>query len=174
VTAFDLRQWNRLSKCFDVWHVISRFSENMMTLLPLTDLHVHSYVLTQCIISQYHNASRLLEIIPFIKREDLSGVTDTWEVLLASDTSSRMQGWEIQVVLGTFAELRKATISFACSVCQKGTTRLPLDGFSWNFIFRTFRKPVDKIQDSLKSDKDNGYFPQRPMYVYGNISLNSS
>jgi hypothetical protein len=41
--------------------------------------------------------------------------------------------------LGSFAKLRKATISFDMSVCPSvclnGTTRLPLDGFLWNFIF---------------------------------------
>ena len=33
-------------------------------------------------------------------------------------------------VLGAFAKLRKATISFVMSVRPHGTTRLPLDGFS--------------------------------------------
>jgi len=33
---------------------------------------------------------------------------------------------------------------------------------------------VEKIQVSLKSDKNNGYFTLRPMYIYDNISLNSS
>ena len=40
------------------------------------------------------------------------------------------------------------------SVRQHGTTRLPLDGFSWNLII--FRKSVEKIQFSLKSDNNNG------------------
>jgi len=37
-----------------------------------------------------------------------------------------------------------------------------------------FRKSVEKIQVSLKYDKNNGYFTCRPMYIYGNISLSSS
>jgi len=41
--------------------------------------------------------------------------------------------------LGTFAKLRKATISFE-SVRPHGTTRLPLDGFSLNFISVDFSK----------------------------------
>jgi len=36
------------------------------------------------------------------------------------------------------------------SVRPHGTTRLPLEGFSWNFIFDYFRKYVEKIQVSLK------------------------
>jgi len=37
--------------------------------------------------------------------------------------------------LGAFAKLRKATISLVMSVPPHGTTRLPLDGFSWNLTF---------------------------------------
>jgi hypothetical protein len=35
------------------------------------------------------------------------------------------------------------------------------------------RKSIQKIQVSLKSDKNDGYFTWRPMYIY-DISLNSS
>jgi hypothetical protein len=38
-------------------------------------------------------------------------------------------------------------------------------------IFRTF---VEKIEVSLRFDKNNGYFTRRPMYIYDNISLGSS
>ena len=37
-----------------------------------------------------------------------------------------------------------------------------------------FRKYVDKSQVSLKSDKNNEYFAGRPLYMYDNISVNSS
>jgi len=44
------------------------------------------------------------------------------------------------LLLVDFTKLRKATISFVMSVrpsvCTHGTTRLPPDGFSWNFIFK--------------------------------------
>jgi hypothetical protein len=36
-----------------------------------------------------------------------------------------------------------------------------------------FRKYVEKIQISLKCDKNNGYFTWRPVYIYDNISLHS-
>ena len=36
-----------------------------------------------------------------------------------------------------------------------------------------FRKSLDKIPVSLKSDKHNGYFTWRPMYIYDNILINS-
>jgi len=44
------------------------------------------------------------------------------------------------------------------SVRQHGTTRLLLDGFSWNFYLSTFRKYVEKIHVALKTNKNNGYF----------------
>ena len=42
--------------------------------------------------------------------------------------------------LGACTELRKATVSFVAFLCPYGTTRLPLDGFSWNLIFENFSK----------------------------------
>jgi len=51
-----------------------------------------------------------------------------------------------------------ASSCLACpSVRPHGTTRLSLYGFSWYLIFGCFRKSVEKIQASLKSDKNNGY-----------------
>jgi hypothetical protein len=44
------------------------------------------------------------------------------------------------------------------SVCPHGTTWLPLDGFSQNLILEYFKKSVKKVQVSLKSDNNNGYF----------------
>jgi hypothetical protein len=47
-------------------------------------------------------------------------------------------------VLGAFANLRKETIRFVTPVCLSvrphGTTRLPLYGFPWNFVFEYFSK----------------------------------
>jgi hypothetical protein len=51
---------------------------------------------------------------------------------------------QIELNLGAFAKLRKATIRFVMSVCPSvsplGTTRILLDGFSWNFIFEYLSK----------------------------------
>ena len=38
--------------------------------------------------------------------------------------------------------------------------------------FRLFRKSVEKIKISLKSDKNNGYFTQRRSDIFDDISLN--
>jgi hypothetical protein len=56
------------------------------------------------------------------------------------------------------------------SVRQHVRNRLPLDGFSR--ILNIFRKHVEKIQVSLKSDYNNGYFTWRPIYIFYHISLN--
>jgi hypothetical protein len=76
-------------------------------------------------------------------------------------------------LLGAWAKLRKATVSFAMSAVRQHRTGIPLDRFSWNLMC-IFRKSVEKTQVSLKSDKKNGYFTWRRFYVYDNNSLNSS
>jgi hypothetical protein len=43
---------------------------------------------------------------------------------------------------------------------------------TWHLSF--FRKSVEKIYVSLKSDKNNGYFTRRSLDIFDNISLNSS
>jgi hypothetical protein len=74
------------------------------------------------------------------------------------------------IFLGAFAKLRKAIISFGWSVCPSlcpnGTTRLQMNGFSWNLMFDIFQKSDDKIQVSLKSDKFNGYFTWRTTHIF--------
>ena len=47
-----------------------------------------------------------------------------------------------------------------------------LTDFNGYLHLRPLRKSVEKIQVSLKSDNNNGYFTWRPMYIYENISLN--
>ena len=77
------------------------------------------------------------------------------------------------LLLAEFAKFRNATVSFVMfvrpSVCPLGTTRLPLDGFSWNLIFECFLKVC---RGSLIPDKINGYFTWRPMYILDSISPN--
>jgi len=41
-------------------------------------------------------------------------------------------------------------------------------------IWGSFQKPVEKFQASLKSDKNNGYFTLKPLYIFDYISLISS
>ena len=72
----------------------------------------------------------------------------------ASDIRSHQHG---TFFLGTFANLRKANISFVMSVrpsscsCVRlhGTTRLSLDGFSINLIFQFFFKVCPENQSFI-------------------------
>jgi hypothetical protein len=42
------------------------------------------------------------------------------------------------------------------------------------FDIRGFFENLSRVQVSLKYEKNNGKFTLRPMYIYDNISLNSS
>jgi len=55
---------------------------------------------------------------------------------------------------GTDAKVRKETISFVVFVSLRGTTRLPLDGFSWNLlsIYRTLSRKFE-VHWNLKREK---------------------
>jgi len=48
--------------------------------------------------------------------------------------------------------------SVRLSVCARGVTRLPLVDFHEIWYLTMFRKSVEKIQFSLKSDKNEGFF----------------
>jgi hypothetical protein len=79
-------------------------------------------------------------------------------------------------VLGAF--VRKWAISFAMSV--RPSVRMEQLGSHWTgfheiwdlyiYIF----KSVKKTQILLQRDQNNGQFTRRPMYIYDNISMNSS
>ena len=79
--------------------------------------------------------------------------------------------------LGAFAKLHKATISFVMSVCS--SVRIEQLGSHWTdfheiWYMSIFRKSVEKIQVSLRSDKNSGYFIRSPIHIFDNISLSSS
>jgi len=75
------------------------------------------------------------------------------------------------ILLGAFAKLRKATVSFVKSVCSSvcphGTTRLLPDGLSLNFIFECVLKKLSrKLKFLEKPDKKSGYFTQRKLEFF--------
>jgi hypothetical protein len=78
--------------------------------------------------------------------------------------------------LGSFAKWRKENISFmsVCpSVCMEQLGSHWTD-FDETWYLGLFRKSVEKIQISLKSDKNNVYFTWRRLNIFDDISLNSS
>jgi hypothetical protein len=72
--------------------------------------------------------------------------------------------------LDGFTKFSKNTISFAMSACTSvhphAVTRLPLDGFSWNFVFNILKLSVQKIPVSLKSDKNNERFQWISIHIF--------
>jgi hypothetical protein len=86
--------------------------------------------------------------------------------------------WCRTVILGAFAKLREATVSSVMFVLHP-SARMEKRGSHWTDFHEIwnlviFRKSVEKIQVSLKSDKNDGYFTWRPLYIYDHISLSSS
>ena len=61
-------------------------------------------------------------------------------------------------------------VYFVMSVCPSvrpdGTTRLLLEGFSWNLIYKYITKICGERSSLIKSDKNNGSFTWKPMYTY--------
>ena len=64
-----------------------------------------------------------------------------------------------------FHKIAKTTSRFVISVRLHRTTRLPLGDFHKILCLRTFRKSVQKIQVSLKSDSNEGYSAWRRTYI---------
>ena len=79
----------------------------------------------------------------------------------------------IDGLLVAFAKLRKETIG--CVMSVRLFVRPPVHmeqlgshytDFHKNLYLRIFRKSVEKIQMSLKSDKNKRYFTWRPIYIF--------
>ena len=84
------------------------------------------------------------------------------------------------VFLGTVAKLRKATIIFDMSVSLSVRPSVRMEqlcfyrkDFHEIWDYGIFLKSVEKIQASLKPDKNNEHFTLRPMYIYDSMSLSS-
>ena len=112
-----------------------------------------------------------LELIIYIVKYYLINIYTEWQAHLLSvynilgligGTHANLSNHSTFVVLDAFSKFRKATISFAMSVCLSvrpsvriGITRLPPEGHGI-FYFAKFRKSVEKIQVSLKPEKNKG------------------
>jgi hypothetical protein len=58
-------------------------------------------------------------------------------------------------ILGAFAKLRKAAITYIMSVRPRGTIRLPLDGFWWYLVFELFSNLCRENSDLVKMLHEN-------------------
>jgi len=75
--------------------------------------------------------------------------------------------------MGAFAKFRKATIIFFKSLSDRPMEQLGSHWADFHKIWYLgiFRKPVKKIQNSLKSVKNDRYVTWRTIYVFYHISL---
>ena len=111
--------------------------------------------------------------LPFHERNDIGE---------ACEKDMRLPFWkeksDSEVILRAFAKSRKATVSFITPVCPSVCLSVHMEqlGSFWKdfhiWYTRIFRKSVEIIQVSLKSDKNNGYIIGRRMYIYRDVSLN--
>jgi hypothetical protein len=87
-----------------------------------------------------------------------------------------LMAWTGEAFLGAFAKLRKPAIRFVMSVRSSVGMELGSHwtGFHEICNLSIFDKSVEKIHVSLKSNKNNGYFTCRPIYIFYRISLISS
>jgi hypothetical protein len=87
-------------------------------------------------------------------------------------TTTQGTTFAILSLLGAFAELRKAAISFVMSVRLyvrlHGTAeKIPIGRIFMKFhMWVFFLKNVEMVQVSLKSDKNNRYFTSRLIYIF--------
>jgi uncharacterized protein YehS (DUF1456 family) len=85
-----------------------------------------------------------------------------------------------------FSKLRKATINFFMYVCTSVSAsecvcsaRVVQLGFHRTDFYKIlylsiFQKSAEKIQASLKSDKNDGYYACRSIIIFYHVSLSSS
>jgi hypothetical protein len=73
--------------------------------------------------------------------------------------------------VGKLGKLRIAAVSFVTSASNNS---FPTGRVFVKFDTSIFRKSIEKIQMSLKSDRNNRYCTGRPMYIFDHISSNSS
>ena len=103
------------------------------------------------------------------------------EFLHASTDSTDTRGVTGAPVSGAIARLRTSiiiscgmSVSPFVSLSAKNNSAPPGRIIIKISYFRTSQKSVEKIQVSLKSDKNSRYFTWRLTYIYDTISMNSS
>ena len=115
------------------------------------------------------NEAVRLHCIILIKNASLNSVNGTLQTAIGVVLRATC-------LLGTFAKLWKATISF---VSVRLSVRMQKLDSHWIILMKFdtsgfSRKSVKRIQVSLKYNKNEGYFTWRSFHMYDNTSLNFS
>jgi hypothetical protein len=106
------------------------------------------------------------------KRQNLP---PSWHVVTSQETSFTLKFFMI-----IFRHVRKTTKKAIIIVMSvRPSARMEQLGPHWTefhemWYLIIFRKYVEKIQISLKSDKNKGYFTRRPLYICDHVSLSYS
>ena len=158
--------FNRLRICSNNWlllkqewtlgcHNPRRFVEHFIVIFPQKIFRKTSGLDTSCWQRTVAEISHVISYTYSSSRQDVSfsGVLNHQQ--------HRCENLKTHF-LGPFAKLRKATISFVMSVCPSSVHGEQL-GSHWTDSDKTwylslFRKSAVKIQVSLKSNKNSGYF----------------
>jgi hypothetical protein len=109
-----------------------------------------------------------------LTRENISACSENCQ-----NNIKAMCGQKVEF-LGVIAKLHKATVNFVTPACPSvrppawnnsaPTGRIFIKFNIWVFLENLLRK----FKFSLQSDKNNGCFTWRPVYIFDHISLNSS
>ena len=70
----------------------------------------------------------------------------------------------VVIFLGTFVKLRKTTTSFVTSLSVRPSASAPTGRIFIKFFLKMYENLSKNLK--LKSDKKNGYFTRRPIYVF--------
>lgn len=85
----------------------------------------------------------MLEIILFIEREGLSGVTHMQDKILASGSSSRIQGWYVRMVFKRVSRIEKSlvlSLYLSINMAQIASDRKNFHEISYSRLFENRRE----------------------------------
>ena len=121
-----------------------------------------SLKLAQCLFLFVYSNERSVCIIEIARLNSLTTVSFSRRILKHPVSA---------LVSGAFVKLRKATISFVMSLSVLVSSRIEQIGshwidFHWLWYLSIFAKSVEKIQDSLRSNKNNKSFTWRPINIF--------
>jgi hypothetical protein len=102
-------------------------------------------------------------------------LSPSWHVVTSQETAFTLKFF--MIIFRHVRKTTKKTISIVMSV--RPSVRMKQLGPKWTdfhemWYLSIFRKTAEKIQVSLKSDKNKGYFTRRPAYICDHVSLSYS
>jgi hypothetical protein len=140
------------------------------------------------LVNQPHDSRSSFDVKEFLSTVATSLVRLCWNSVQGMFTTKywkiasymKMGGIKNMIYLRALVNFQARSQNFEKRLLASSclSVRVEQLGFHWKdfhkiWYLSIFRKSVEDIRGSLKSDNNNGYFTRRPMYIY-DISLNSS